>query len=61
MPKGMYPGLSGEQLERQSKAANELVTLANRMLHSEVLVEGFEHSGGYLKVVYVENTEQGAE
>ena len=61
MPTGMYPGLSGEQLAAQSKAANALVTLANRLLHSEVLVRGFSHEDRRLSIDYEVNAEKGAE
>ena len=66
MPTGMYPGLSGEQLAEQSKAANALVNLANRLLHSEVLVRGCTEEQvdiltQRLSIDYAMNTEQGAE
>jgi len=59
MPKGMYPGLSGTQLAEQSKAVSALVALANRLMHSEVLLTGMEQADGTMSVQYEVNTEKG--
>jgi hypothetical protein len=61
MVKGMYPGLSGPALVAQKNATDALVALANRLMHSEVLVSAFSHQDGRLSIEYEENAEQGAE